>query len=74
MKSEVREIQAFVQTIDENATSAVIDISRALTLDGQAIPYDVGMAIILEYLLQRNFFPAGFEEVPEGRKYKYRKE
>ena len=47
-------------------------VPNALTLEGNLLAQDVGMAIVLDALLAKGFFPAGFEPERGGRRYKYR--
>jgi hypothetical protein len=74
METEVKDIQRIVNSIPEDADYCELSISDNLTLDGQPVPQDVAMAIILDGLLTNDFFPDGFEIVPGGKKYKYKRE
>jgi len=74
MQSEVEAIQKIVQAISDDAESFALDIPDALTLDGNPIPQDAAMAIILDGLLAKDLYPDGFEEIPGGRRYWYRKD
>jgi len=58
----------------DKATSCELLISDTLTLNGEPVPHDVGMAIIVDGLLGKGFFPDGFTQVSGGRNYRYRRQ
>jgi hypothetical protein len=47
-------------------------VPDALTFRAMPVPQDVAMAIILDALLGKGLFPAGFDAERGGRKYRYR--
>jgi hypothetical protein len=47
-------------------------VSEALTLRGEPVSQNVAMALVLDRLLAKGFFPAGFEPAGAGRLYNYR--
>ena len=74
METEVKDVQKIVNSIPDDADSCELSISDNLTLDGQPVPQDVAMAIIMDGLLANGFFPDGFKVVPGGKRYKYKRE
>ena len=47
-------------------------VSEPLTLSGEPVSQNVAMALVLDRLLAKGFFPAGFEPDGAGRRYNYR--
>jgi hypothetical protein len=49
-------------------------IPEVLTLRGQAVANDVGMAVLLDALLAKSFFPDGVQAGDGGRLFRYVRE
>jgi len=45
-----------------------------LTLDGRVVAHDIAMSIVLDRILGRGLFPAGFSKGHGGRLYHYKRE
>ena len=46
-------------------------VPQRLTLRGQGIPFDVGLMVLLDALLEKDFVPSGYTEEDGGRLYHY---
>jgi hypothetical protein len=46
-------------------------VPYAVTLDGQVVPQDIVMAVIVDKLLSEGYLPDGFVDSIDGRIYKY---
>ena len=69
----VEEILAQVDKIEIGEKSFTLWIPQDLTLNGKTVSSDLAMAIILDAILAKEFFPNGFDEGVGGRYYKYQK-
>lgn len=49
-------------------------VPEALTLGGKPASQDIAMALVLDQLLRKGYFPDGFEPGVGGRRYKYKNE
>jgi hypothetical protein len=49
-------------------------VPQNLSLNGHPVTLDVAMAIALDAMLEKGFFPDGFDRGENGRHYKYRLE
>ena len=65
---------ALVERITDRDTSFELFVPTQLTDEGKHIAQGAAMAIVLDKLLERDFFPAGFVEQSGGRLYRYKKE
>ena len=72
--SSVESLLASVSAITNAQTSFELFVPAQLTLKGESVRQDVAMAIVLDKILAHDLIPAGFEEQPGGRLYKYQKE
>ena len=52
--------------------SCSLHIADAVTFRNAALPQDVAMAIVLDALLAKGYFPDGFTQISGGRTYRYR--
>ncbi|MGB7324591.1 MAG: hypothetical protein WBD31_06950 [Rubripirellula sp.] len=74
-------VESLLETIDRVPASSVADapseftlwVPESLTLQGQSVPQDIAMAVVLDKLLGLDFFPHGFEQGDGGRLYKYQR-
>ena len=55
-----------VRAIADNTAACELLVSDVVTLNGKAVPHDVGMAIILDGLLGKGLYPDGFDTVASG--------
>ena len=58
---------------DGAPTEFTLWVPETLTLNGDAVPQDAAMAVVLDKLLGLDFFPDGFEQGDGGRLYKYQR-
>ena len=58
---------------DGAPTDFTLWVPETLTLNGDAVPQDAAMAVVLDKLLGLDFFPDGFEQGDGGRLYKYQR-
>ena len=50
-----------------------LHVEQPLTLRGQVVPSDAGMAILLDRILALEFEPDGFSDAGQGRVYHYKR-
>jgi hypothetical protein len=74
MESEISKIRDIVRAMSDNAAACELMVTDVMTLNGKAVPHDVGMAIIVDSLLGKGLYPDGFDTVSGGRKYKFKRE
>jgi hypothetical protein len=67
----VEELLSQVDLIPEGQQSFKLWVPQRLSWKNQPIASDVAMAIVLDALLAKGFFPSGFEEGVGGRLYDY---
>ena len=48
-----------------------LSVPDLLTFRGERVAHDIAMAILLDALLAKGLFPAGFGSEPGGRTYRY---
>ena len=48
-----------------------LGVSDGLSMHGSSVPQDLAMAVVLDALLAKSYFPDGFVEVVGGRRYRY---
>jgi hypothetical protein len=70
----VEELLSRVEMIVEDQNSFELWVSHRLSWKNQPVASDVAMAIVLDALLAKGFFPNGFEEGVGGSHYKYQLE
>ena len=58
---------------DGAPTDFTLWVPETLTLNGDAVPQDAAMAVVLDKLLGLDFLPDGFEQGDGGRLYKYQR-
>lgn len=49
-----------------------LSVADMLTFRENTLPKDVAMTIVVDALLAKGLFPAGFSEIPGGRQYHYK--
>ncbi len=72
--SSVEQLLAQVDHVDPGRGPASFElwVPNSLTFRGSLIRQDVAMAIVLDRILAKGFFPDGFVEESSGRRYTYR--
>lgn len=58
---------------DGAPTDFTLWVPETLTMNGDAVPQDAAIAVVLDKLLGLDFFPDGFEQGDGGRLYKYQR-
>ena len=69
-----RAVEAILAEVDARApgkTNFSLWIQEHLTLQREEVAPDLAMAVVLDRLLALDLFPAGFEQYPGGRVYRY---
>ncbi|QEH35591.1 hypothetical protein OJF2_41440 [Aquisphaera giovannonii] len=70
----VEDLLRVVEATDPAAPSFTLWVPESLAMGGHPVRPDVAMAVVLDRILGRGFEPAGFEEHPSGRLYRYERE
>jgi hypothetical protein len=70
----VEELLAAINAIPDAADSFTLWVPDRVSHRGEVIAQDLAMAIVVDQLLARSFFPDGFESGDKGRLYRYRRE
>ena len=70
----VEELLAQVNSVDPKRgdSSFTLWVPGSLTLGGNPVAQDVAMAVVLDRVLAKGFFPDGFVAEGTGRRYNYR--
>jgi hypothetical protein len=71
-----RAVEALVKEVDARAPGCEefrLWVPARLSLQASEVPMDLAMAVVVDRLLAHGLFPDGFEEVPGGRVYRYRR-
>lgn len=61
-------------TIADAPSEYTLWVPESLTMQGNPVMMDIAMAVVLDKLLGKDFFPDGFEQGDGGRLYKYQRE
>ena len=75
--SSVSSLEELLTQVDEvdpkrGSSSFTLWVPSSLTLGGNAVTQDVAMAVVLDRVLSKGFFPDGFVAEGVGRRYNYR--
>jgi hypothetical protein len=74
--SSIEELLAIISqmVVDTNCKPLNLElfVRNTVTLPGQAVSQDIVMAILLDVLLGRGYWPDGFVDSIDGRIYKYK--
>lgn len=68
----IESLLAQVEAIPAGTKSFELFVPQSLTWEGRAIDQNPAMAVVLDKLLGKGLFPDGFEQRPNGRRYKYK--
>jgi hypothetical protein len=64
--------QQFERSVSRQTTVS-LHVPNVLTIGGEVVPPDVGMAVLLDRILALGFEPNGYSEGQDGRTYHYRR-
>ena len=70
----VEDLLSRIAGVQGDQTTFDLWVPQNLSLNGQPVTLDVAMAMALDALLEKGFFPDGFTQDENGRHYKYRLE
>lgn len=72
--SSVEELIALVDEVDPSRGTAsfTLWVPNSLTLSGSPVAQDTAMAVVLDRILAKGYFPDGFVEEGPGRRYNFR--
>jgi len=76
-RGRVEDLLTSVNGVDGAAAAGTryeLWVPEALTLHGQPVRLDVAMAVVVNALLAKSYFPDGFEAGDGGRLYRYVRE
>jgi hypothetical protein len=68
----VESLVAQVESLPSGQSNFELFVPSDLTMRGRPVPLDLAMAVIVDRLLGKGLWPAGFEQRPTGRRYRYR--
>ena len=60
-----------VDALPEGTQAFELFVPKDLTWQGAPVAQDMAMAIVVDKLLGKELYPAGFDQTPTGRRYKY---
>ena len=68
----VESLIAQVDALPEGTQAFELFVPKNLTWQGAPVAQDMAIAIVLDKLLGKELYPAGFEQALTGRRYKYK--
>ncbi len=70
-QSNVEDLLREIESMPANTINYELWVANVITLKGNPIPLEIGMAIILDKMLEKEMYPGCFSETNEGRLYRY---
>lgn len=68
----IESLLAQVEAIPAGTKSFELFVPQSITLEDRPMDQNLAMAVVLDKLLGKGLFPDGFDQRPNGRRYKYK--